>query len=294
MLHPRGRFTAEVTKLRRPVIVASLTAVLIVIVLQVFAYQRAADERYRSLTMPGSTCAGRTERTCFPLVELRADFPAVGLQRHPVALGGVAAGFVASLPGAITLMIFSAAFVAGEWERGTVAVVLARSPDRASYTMTKYAVLATIGIALLLVVWLALLLVVPVLNTLHQPQSIPPTFDVVRFSLMQLMRAAFVIGAYAGIGTASGMLIRSPLGSLGATITFIAVGIGLSRIWPVSFGYWIAQWMGFNRDAFGGTHLWPVHAAGAGGVQSAIPVLGLAGCMSLPFAAIAVLRRSEV
>ncbi len=291
---PRGRFGSEAMKLRRPLIAMCLIAVLAIVALGVIAYQREADQRYRSLTAPGSTCARKTESTCFPLVELRADFPGIGLQRDPLALAGIAAGFAASLPGAIALMTVAAAFVAGDWDRGTMAVILARNPDRPHYVLTKYVVLLAGGLALLLGLWLTLVTLTPLLNALYQPQRIPSGFSSAVFSMNQVARSILVIAAYAGIGTASGILIRSSLASLGANLAFVGFGIGLSRIWPVSFGSWVAEWMGFDREAFGGIHLWPVHDAGTGILESAIPVAGLIACVLLPLVAIWVLGRSDV
>jgi hypothetical protein len=77
-------------------------------------------------------------------------------------------------------------------------------------------------------------------------------------------------------------------------LAFVAFGIGLSRLSPIAFGYWVAQWMDFDREAFGGTHLWPVHAAGAGILDSVVPAVGLVACGLAPFVASWVLRRSDV
>jgi hypothetical protein len=291
---PRGRFGSEAIRLRRPLIGVCVTAFLVTVALDVVAYQREANERYRSLTAPGSTCAGETESTCFPLVELRADFPAVGLQRAPLPLLGVAAGFAASLPGAITMLIVAAAFVSGDWDRGTAALILARDPDRARFVLAKHLVLLVGALALLPALWLMLVALTPLLNVLYQPQRIQADLNGAVFSLDRAARSILVIAAFAGLGTTAGILIRSSLASLGATLAFLAFGIGSGRVWPVSFGSWVAEWMRFDRDAFAGTHLWPVHDAGAGVLETAIPVAGLFASALLPLVAVRVVRRSDV
>jgi hypothetical protein len=289
-----SRLFAEGLKLRRPMTVVCSIAVVLVIAFQVIAFQRAADERFRSLTAPGSTCAGKTERECFPLVELRAAFPAVGLQRDPVGVLGVAAGFIASLPGAIGLLAVAAAFVSGEWERGSIAAVFGRNPDRGAFVVTKFAILWLLGMAWLVTAYAALVALVPVLNALYEAQAIESGVDVLGFSLVRLGKATVVLAAYSAIGTAFGVLVRSPLASLASSVAFLSLGIGIARVWPISFGYWVAQWMSYDRNDFGGSHLWPVHAAGARLIEELVAPMGLAACLVFAGLAAMVLRRASV
>jgi hypothetical protein len=180
-------------------------------------------------------------------------------QQDPLGVGGVVAGFMASLPGAIVMAGLAGAFVGGEWSSRTIAGVLARDPRRMRFVLVKFLSQWCLGIALMLAAWALLAALGPFLRALYQVPPGPPSFDIGAFTLEHLLRAIVVIGVYASVGTLAAVIARNPLGTFGFSFGFVVAALifgGIPATYPLSLGYWVGVWMGYHRVDMLADHVW--------------------------------------
>jgi ABC-type transport system involved in multi-copper enzyme maturation permease subunit len=186
-------------------------------------------------------------------------YPLGEAAQDPVAVGGVVAGLMASFLGFIVVGGVAAAHVGGEWNHGTVKVLLARDPRRIRFALTKFLTAWMAGIALLAVSWAGMASLTPLFRRLYQVPPSLPGFRPWEYAGGQLLRAVVVIGVVAAVGTAAGILLRSSLGAFGLVLGILFVslaGAAWRSTFKVSVGYWVAAWMRFRPATGWGDHLW--------------------------------------
>jgi hypothetical protein len=217
--------------------------------------------------------------------------PLAEAQQDPIGVGGVVAGFIASLPGAIVIAGLAGAFLGGEWSSRTIAGVLARDPRRVRFVLVKFLSLWCLGIALMLASWVGLIALGPLLRAIYQVPPGPRSFDMGAFTLEQLLRAVVVVGVYASIGTLAAVIARNPLGTFGISFGFVVAGLVAARsteTYPLSLGYWVGSWMGYERATLLDDHVWIDSAAFRGSVAGALAGLVACTLLSVVVAALAM------
>lgn len=258
---------SDLLKLRRPLVALCFLAVAVLVVLLVWKAQAEAAASFRAATAEGSVCPGEC------LESIRYFNALASVQQHPVGIGGISAGFSASLPGAFAVFAIASAHVAGEWSRGTMPALVARQPRRARLVLVKYLAVLSFAYALLFGLWAVLAVVALAARASFDiPQGLS-WVDPGTFALAQVARASIVLAAYAAVGTISSLLLRSPLAAFGGSVAFLLVSFPLSYVWPLSFSYWIASTMRFEHQQLFQGHVWPVQASGGGSLRQAVAIL---------------------
>jgi hypothetical protein len=173
----------------------------------------------------GPRCdAARAEELGFEtrfLKETSELYPLASAALDPVGSGGVVAGFMASLIGALIVAGIGGAHVGGEWGHGTVNQVLAGDPRRLRFFFVKIASVWIAGIALLLVGWLTVALASVLFDRWYDVPPAPSGFDFVSFTGQQMARATLVIAVVAVLTTTVAVFVRGAIGTLGVTVRFL-------------------------------------------------------------------------
>jgi hypothetical protein len=186
-------------------------------------------------------------------------YPVASAAQDPVAVGGMVAGLMASLLGFVVVGGVAAAHTAGEWNHGTVKVVLARDPRRIRFVWRKFLTAWIAGTALLGIGWAGMAALTPVFRRLYEVPPGPSGFTAWGYTGGQLPRAVIVIGVVAALGTAAGVLLRGSLGAFGLVLGLLFVSL-TGTAWRSTFkwsvGYWVAAWMRFRPETGWGDHVW--------------------------------------
>ena len=192
------------------------------------------------------------------LREVSELYPLGHVGLDPIGVGGMVAGLMASLVGAIAVPAVAAAHVAGEWTHRTIRIVLAKDPRRTRFVLVRFVTVWAAGIGLLLTAWAALALAHPLLRLAYEAPP-PAGIDPGAYAVEQSLRAVVALGFFAAVSTALAVVIRNPLGTLGAMLTFIFLAL-IASAWRTTFraspATWIAAWMGFLPGRLWGDHVW--------------------------------------
>jgi hypothetical protein len=211
----------------------------------------------------GPRCdAAREEELGFDsrfLEETRELYPLASAAMDPIGSGGVVAGFMASLIGALIVAGIGGAHVGGEWGHGTVKQMLAGDPRRLRFFFVKIASVWIAGIALLLAGWLTIALASVLFDRWYDVPPAPSGFDFVSFTEEQVARATLVIGVVAVLTTCVAVFVRSAIGTLGATAAVLVatlVATASASAFRLSPAYWVAAWMRYRPVTLWQDHLW--------------------------------------
>lgn len=211
----------------------------------------------------GPRCeAARQEELQFELRFLRETtelYPLASTTLDPVGSGGVAAGFMASLIGALVIAGIAGAHVGGEWGHRTVAQVFVRDPRRLRFFLVKAGSVWIAGVVLLLLGWLVLAFASPLFERWYDVPPAPPHLDETAYGIHQLARAVLVIGVISVLATTIAVFLRSAIGTLGATAAVLVATLAATAsasILRYSPAYWIASWMRFRPGTLWQDHLW--------------------------------------
>jgi hypothetical protein len=186
-------------------------------------------------------------------------FPLVSAQQDPIGVGGIAAGFLTTAPGALAVLAVAAGYTGGDWSRRTMAWLVARDPRRMGMVLRRFIVTWGIGVLLFAAIWLALAALIPLFGALYELPPPSSEMPLGSFALEQGMRAVVVFGVYAAIGTAASFVTRSALTAFLVGAFVIVVSIGSSSVMPwyrFSLGYLVGGWMGFTRANLLVDHVW--------------------------------------
>lgn len=277
-----GRWDAlrsDLLKLRRPLTAIGLLGVIMATVSLVWKAQAETATAFHAATGVGNTCVG----ACLDAIWSTNALAAV--QQDPVGIGGVAAGFAASLPGAIAVFAIAAAHVAGERSGRTMAALAAREPRVLRLLLLKFVSVLLFAYAMLLAVWTAS---VPMAMVFRRAFPIPPAPSPMSpgaFAAGQVVRAALVLAALAAIGTIAGSLARTPLGAFGMSAGLLVAGFPLAvPAWLLSPSYWIAHVMRFDHEQLWQGHVWFVQRSVVGGDATVVGMLLVTALAPIPFA----------
>jgi ABC-type transport system involved in multi-copper enzyme maturation permease subunit len=172
--------------------------------------------------------------------------------QHPLAIGALAAGMLASVPGALVLLLLAAGHVGNEWSGHTIKQVLTQEGRRWRVLAAKLASLWLMAVGLLLVAWAALALLSLVFRTYRVGGSALSTEGAWRLAGPLAGRSLLVLAAFVVVGVLASLVTRNTLGGLALGFAFVIGSLVLGNVAVMSretLSYWVAGWMGFRVDA---------------------------------------------
>lgn len=182
------------------------------------------------------------------------------LLQDPLGSGVLAAGMLASVPGALALLLLAAGHVGNEWSGRTIKQVLVQEGRRWRVLAAKLASLWLAGVGLLLGVWAALVPLSFVLDSYRLGGSPLSPAAAWRAAAPQLARAPLVLAAFVVVEVLAAVLTRNTLGSFFLALVFV-LGSLVAGNYPVTsrgtLSYWVAGWMGFREVGATPFYLWP-------------------------------------
>jgi hypothetical protein len=186
-------------------------------------------------------------------------YPVARAAQDPLGVGGVVAGLLTSLVGVLALGWLTAAHVAGEWSRGTIASVLVAEPRRARFVLAKFIAAWLAGLGLLASVWVLMLALEPFFRRAYDTPPAPAGFEISSFAAGQVLRAVLVFATIAAVSTAAGVLLRRPFAASVAFVGVVVVSLGAGA-WGSTLrfspAYWLAAWMRFRPATQLVDHVW--------------------------------------
>lgn len=304
---------AELAKLRRPLLAWTFVAMAVFVALSAWSVVGDAHDEYVSIQrgdevtfavptscaeigLPeGSQCQQELRRAQQAAQEEMREYPrrverrlavARALQ-HPLGDGTLVAGMLASMPGAMALLLLAAGHVGNEWSGRTIKQVLAQEGRRWRVLLAKLVSLWLAGVGLLLATWAVLAL----LSLWFGQYELGPRLSMAaawNAAGLQFARALLVLAAFAVVGVLAAVVTRNTLGSFVLAIAFV-VGSLMAANYPATvrgtLSYWVAGWMGFRVGETVPFYLWPgsfpdavpppSHRAGLYGLVGLVVVGGL-------------------
>lgn len=187
------------------------------------------------------------------------------LINSPLGAALLSLGMWASFPGACAVGLLAAGHVANEWTGRTVKTLLCQDHRRIRFFLVKLLTLWFGSSALMLTTAILLAITGPVVSAQFTMDGNPVTASVSLGAVMiQAGRAMLVLGAYCALGALASILTRNTVGAIFLYLTILVGSFVASRVRdlaPLTIGYWIAGWMGFDGrsvtpriwiDSFGG------------------------------------------
>jgi ABC-type transport system involved in multi-copper enzyme maturation permease subunit len=269
---------AELRKLRRPLAVWTVLAV--VVLMGLFAWgssKQASDQlRFAGIIAPGAPTCAQLGLQPGPACDQRrelirkngaraaaqqlADVRASAQVLSPLGAGRMAAGMMASLMGAVVLLLLAGGHVGQEWSGRTLKQILVQEGRRWRILAAKLASLWIAGMALIALAWLALAALLPILEAaypLHVHVDAGPALSI---SLHEVARASLVIAVFAALGLLTAAITRNTLGAFFLGFAFVMGSMilgGFPRVARFTLAYWVAGWMRFGPGiASVQTHIW--------------------------------------
>lgn len=286
---------AEARKLLRPLVWGAALAAVAFLVLLTWAATNNARSGLASPRVP-TVCVGSPTQACKRVVS-RANSDALTAARattqleQPGAVGQVAAGMFASLPGLLLIALVSGGHWGGEWSARTIRPLLAREGRRTRILVAKWLTVWATGVATMIACWVVLALLAPVLAaTSGLPASGMSLWHGLGSSAAAVGHAVVVLGLFSAIGIAAGTLARGQLaataiaaGTMLLALIVASVG-GIGALSPASF---VQDWMNFGSASYLPTNFWSRFVAAG---PQAGQLTGLAGIIATMAIAAAVAR----
>jgi len=318
---------AEITKLRRPLtlwltVVAAVACVL-------FAWQgvknaAAAAGPAAPVSTPSPSCrdfALPPGPLCDRAVLVQQQIDAYQRQRlaalpstrhnarpgdaspveQPLGAAKLALGFMASLPGALVVMLLAAGHVGDEWTDRTIKAVLCQEGRRWRVLAAKLISLWGAALALTLLEWSVLAAASPALAALYPLPGRGLSWSAAWASMAaDAARAPLVMALFVLLGVTAAVLVRNALGGFalaaGALVASLALAGNVPAVAPWTAAYWVSGWMQFHSHGFVIYHFWvDGYPSSVGRPGALVGGAGLLGLMVLAAAvAVAVFRRADV
>jgi ABC-type transport system involved in multi-copper enzyme maturation permease subunit len=179
---------------------------------------------------------------------------------HPLGSGKLAIGVMASLPGAILILLLAAGHVGNEWNGRTITAVLTQEGHRSRLLAAKAVTLWVAALGIVLVDWAALAGFSLVLKAAyHLPGGSIPWPAAWSAVAHDAARAPLVLAVFVIIGVAAAVLVRNTLGGFllaGGAVIASMVAAGFSGISRLTLAYWVSGWMQFQPRAYVVYHFW--------------------------------------
>ena len=269
---------AELRKLRRPLTVWSLLAVIVLIGLFAWGSSKSASDQLRFARViepgvptcdelglqPGPECDRRLAQIRKDgrraAAEQLADVRASAEVLSPLGAGRLAAGMMASLMGAVVMLLLSGGHVGQEWSGRTLKQILVQEGRRWRILAAKLGSLWILGMSLIVAAWIALAAIVPILNAAYPLHVHVDPGSALAGSLGDIARASLVVAAFAALGLLTAAITRNTLGAFFLGFAFVLASLiiaGFPRVARFTLAYWVAGWMRFGqRLASVQTHIW--------------------------------------
>lgn len=180
--------------------------------------------------------------------------------QDPLGVGYLAAGMMASLVGAVAMLLLAAGHVGNEWSGRTIKQVFVEEGRRWRVLLAKLVSLWMVGVALLIVLWAALAALAPVFaSTYHLGVPGVSAGTALKISLPVVWRSLLVLAAFAALGTLCAVVTRNTLGAFFLGFAFVIASQLLAGYRVV--GRWtlaqhVAGWMGFHPSDIVLNHIW--------------------------------------
>jgi ABC-2 family transporter protein len=252
---------AELRKLVRPLVWGTILAAAGFCVLLAWG---ATSNAAQSLD-PLASVSGECLRSPSPACQARAaqdhDFRvtqarATAQLERPGAIGQVAGGLLASLPGVFVIALLAGGHWGGEWSGRTIRALLTREGRRWRVLVAKWVSLWAASVVAVLACWAALAVAGPVLTAAYGlPAAGVPLWHGLGASLTTVGHTLVVLALFSAIGVAAGVVARGQLACTAVTggvvvVTLIVAGLGRVGKWsPATF---VEAWMRFQ---FAGQYL---------------------------------------
>lgn len=276
--------TAEARKLGRPLVWGSALAAAIFLVLLTWAATSNARSDLASPRVP-DVCVGAQTQACRTVIS-RARADALTAARatrqleQPGAVGQVAAGMLASLPGLLLVALISGGHWGGEWGSRTIRALLTREGRRTRVLLAKWLTVWATGVATMIACWAVLAVLAPTIGALS---GLPPTggslWQGFGLALSSAGRAVVVLGLFSAVGIAAGTVARGQLATTAVAAGFMLAALVIANVgslgaWsPASF---VQSWMGFGSTSYLPTNFWSRFVAGGPQLSQ---LAGLAGIL---------------
>ncbi len=317
---------AEFTKLRRPL--TFCVALVAVAASVTFAWQgvmNAAKADHPSSTVPPKpTCRDFTlppGPLCDQAVAVQTQINAYQQQRlatlpstrhnrrpsdalpveQPLGAGKVALGFMASLPGALLILLLAAAHVGNEWSDRTIKVLLTQEGRRWRVLAAKLVSLWVVAMAILILDWVVLAAVSPILKASYPLAAPGLSWSSAWTSVAaDAARAPLIIAVFAFLGVAASVIVRNALGAFALAgsvlIASLAAASNFAAIAPWTLAYWVSGWMQFRSHGYVIYHFWvdgfPTSVHPPGALSGLIGLLAVIAAATL--AGLAVFRHTDI
>jgi ABC-type transport system involved in multi-copper enzyme maturation permease subunit len=213
-----------------------------------------------------------------------ADVRTAAATLGPAGIGAFAAGMMASLLGAVALLLLAGGHVGQEWSGRTIKQVLTQEGRRWRVLLAKAISLFAVGMALLLIVWLALAILSPILSAMYPLHVGVRTGGAFARSLSELARASLVILTFAVLGVLSATITRNTLGAFFLGFAFVVASLilgGFREVARLTLGYWVAGWMRFGRPELLNSHIWKDSFAPLRNPGTTVGWVGLTGFIAV-------------
>lgn len=253
--------TAELRKLWRPLVWGAVAATAAFLVLLAWAAANNARGGLASPRVP-DVCAGSAAPACRLAIsrahrDARTAALATSTLEQPGAVGQVAAGMLASLPGVLLTALVAGGHWGGEWGSRTIRSLLTREGRRGRVLLAKWLTVWAAGIAALIVCWAVLAALAPLISAsagLPAPGPAAAAWHGLGASAAAAGHAVVVLGLFSAVGVAAGTVARGQLaatavaaGALLVTLVLASAG-GIGAWSPASF---VQAWMGFGPAGSG-------------------------------------------
>jgi ABC-type transport system involved in multi-copper enzyme maturation permease subunit len=229
----------------------------------------------------------------------RAEARATSRLERPGAVGQVAAGMLASLPGVFVLALLAGGHWGGEWSGRTVRTLFAREGRRGRVLAAKWASLWLAGVAIMAACWAALAVAGPLLAAAYGlPPAGVPLWHGFGASIAVAGHALVVLAFFSAAGVAAGTVARAQLGTTAVTAGVLVVTLilaGLSTIGRWSPAAFVQGWMRFRFSGdFLPTNFWARFVGKGGDVTMPFTEPAALAGLVLCLAVAAVIARRRI
>lgn len=220
---------------------------------------------------------------------------------HPLSAGKLAAGFMASLPGALLIFLLAAGHVGNEWNGRTIKMALCQDGRRWRLYAAKVASLWVVAVGLLILDWALLAAVSPALKAAYPLPGPGLSWSAAWSSVAtDAARAPVVMAVFAVLGTAAAVIVRNALGAFAVAGSFVLASLlaagNISALAPWTLAYWVSGWMQFRSHGFVIYHFWvdgfPGSVRSPGTLTASVGLLGVMAVLSA--VAVLIFRRVDI
>jgi ABC-type transport system involved in multi-copper enzyme maturation permease subunit len=167
---------------------------------------------------------------------------------------------LASLPGLVLIALVAGGHWGGEWGLRTIRQLLSRQGRRGMVLAAKWLTIWSAGVATMLGCWVVLALAGPLIAaSAGLPATHAGLWTGLASSAATVGRAVVVLGLFAAVGTAAGVIGRGQLATTALTAGVFLLALllaGIAIVGEVSPASFVQAWMGFAGNGYLPTNFW--------------------------------------